>query len=131
MKKLLGFFSILGITSSLSSGPTMAFAENDFDWTTPATVVESISKIINTRVFATREDFVQFIDSSLYNKYTHIIHSDADSIKPNDILVTFDEVENGVYKFNAFLFRENDGKLAISKEDNASRIVSVNIKDFK
>jgi hypothetical protein len=107
MKKLLGFFSILGITSSLSSGPTI------------------------TRVFATREDFVQFIDSSLYNKYTHIIHSDADSIKPNDILVTFDEVENGVYKFNAFLFRENDGKLAISEEDNASRIVSVNIKDFK
>jgi hypothetical protein len=127
MKKLLGFFSILGLTSSLSASSVTGFSENDFDWSTPTTVVESVAKLLETRAFETRAELDSFMNSEVFGRFTHVVKSDDATVKPRDIELTYETLDDGSFNFKASMYVEAGSTLVLDSETASSRIINVTI----
>jgi len=128
MKKILGFFSVLGLTSSLSASPVTAFSDNNYDWATPVEVLESLSKITTSRVFKDKADFENFINSEVFGRFTHIIKNDADTYKPGDIVLEFKLISEKNYEFNTSIYEYKNEEVVINKDMNATKLIVIDFE---
>lgn len=127
MKKLLGFFSVLGLASTISASSATGFAENNYDWSTPATSLESVAKLIDVRAFSSKDELDSFMSSEVFERFPHVIKDDADTMKPRDIVLTYEDLGNGTFNFKASMYVESNSTLILDETTAANKVINITI----